>query len=277
MDRRAQARTTRAHYRTPSQKVGVLLGALPYTIPPPHPGKHCPAKLNDVASSTAPTDPVAGGYTFHTLGTIIAGSAAAFAVLSTLLLMLRHATHLSRPAEQLKILRICLLIPVASVVQLVGQAAPAAYFYILPWADMMQALALANFFLLLLELLGPRGGDGGGAAAARGRELFFGGLRVPARRKGGSPRDGLRWYRRKWVAVFQYPVVQLVVSVATDATQAPSVNIYCQNSNKPYFAHLWVSASSLPPPPAPSLSPRCCLWRCEMDRLPGDASRRVGC
>lgn len=152
-----------------------------------------------------------------------------------LVLMFRHATHFSRPREQLKILRICLLIPVATVVQFIGQVVPAAYFYILPWADMMQALALANFFLLMLEFISPHGG-------AAERDIFFAGVQVPPRRKNRPPRDGTTWYRRKWVAVFQYPVVQLAVTIATDVTQAPSINIYCQNSNKPYFAHLWVSA-----------------------------------
>lgn len=196
-------------------------------------------RLTSMAPLTAPTDPIRGNYTFHTIGTIIAGSAAGFAILSILVLMFRHATHFSRPQEQLKILRICLLIPVATLIHLIGQVAPPAYFYILPWADMMQAFALANFFLLLLEFIG--------VPEAAQRELFFGALRVPARRwkggKGRPPRDGLRWYRRKWVAVFQYPVVQFVVSVATDVTQSPRLNIYCENSNKPYFAHLWVGDS----------------------------------
>lgn len=145
--------------------------------------------------------------------------------------MFRHATHFSRPNEQLKILRICLLIPVASLIQFIGQVVPVAYFYILPWADMMQALALANFFLLLLEFISPHETQ---------RDFFFSGLQVPAKRSGRPPRDGLRWYRRKWIAIFQYPVVQFLVSVATDVTQSPKLNIYCENSNKPYFAHLWV-------------------------------------
>lgn len=172
-----------------------------------------------------------GGYTFHELGTIIAGCAAAFAVLSVALLMFRHATHLSRPNEQLKILRICMLIPVTAVVQFIGQVEPETYFYLTPWADVMQALALGNFFLLLLEFISPHG--------SAQRDLFFSGLQVPQKRRGRAPRDGLAWYRRKWILIFQYPIVQLVVSIATDVTQG--INIYCENSSKPYFSHLWVS------------------------------------
>lgn len=38
--------------------------------------------------------------------------------------------------------------------------------------------------------------------------------------------------------IFQYPVVSLAVSIASNITQAAKV--YCIESSKPYFAHLWV-------------------------------------
>lgn len=145
--------------------------------------------------------------------------------------MFRHATHLSKPNEQLKILRICLLIPINCLVQFVGQLAPASYFYLLPWADLMQSFALGNFFLLLLEFISPHDNQ---------RDFFFSGLQVPSKKSGKAPRDGLRWYRRKWMAIFQYPIVQFIVCIATNVTQSPHLNLYCENSNKPYFAHLWV-------------------------------------
>ena len=39
--------------------------------------------------------------------------------------------------------------------------------------------------------------------------------------------------------VFQYPIVSILVGIATDATQA--AHVYCLESSKPRFAHLWVS------------------------------------
>lgn len=44
--------------------------------------------------------------------------------------------------------------------------------------------------------------------------------------------------QKRWIFIFQYPIVSLGVAVATDITQA--AGIYCESSNKPYFAHLWV-------------------------------------
>lgn len=156
--------------------------------------------------------------------------------------MFRHATHLSKPNEQLKILRICLLIPINSAIQFVGQVVPAVYFYIIPWSDMMQSFALGNFFLLMLEFISPHDNQ---------RDFFFSGLQVPSKKSGKAPKDGIKWYRRKWIMVFQYPIVQFVVSIATDVTNSPNLNIYCGNTNKPYFAHLWVSLYMIP-----SISPR---------------------
>lgn len=48
--------------------------------------------------------------------------------------------------------------------------------------------------------------------------------------------------QKKWIAIFQYPVVAFVCAIATDITQA--AGIYCLDSNKPYFAHLWVCHTS---------------------------------
>ncbi|KAF3763451.1 hypothetical protein M406DRAFT_357098 [Cryphonectria parasitica EP155] len=96
---------------------------------------------------------------------------------------------------------------------------------------MMQSMALANFFLLLLEFISPHENQ---------RDFFFSGLQVPSKR-GKAPKNGLKWYKRKWFCVFQYPVVQLLVTIATDVTNSPKINIYCANSNKPYFGHLWLN------------------------------------
>lgn len=96
----------------------------------------------------------------------------------------------------------------------------------------MQSFALGNFFLLLLEFISPHDNQ---------RDFFFSALQVPSRKSGKAPKDGIKWYRRKWIMVFQFPIVQFLVSIATDVTNSPNLNIYCGNTNKPYFAHLWVS------------------------------------
>ena len=46
--------------------------------------------------------PISGTYTFTQLAKYISGAAMGFAVLLSLALIILHATHLSRPAEQIK-------------------------------------------------------------------------------------------------------------------------------------------------------------------------------
>jgi|SRR3569833_24025 len=44
--------------------------------------------------------------------------------------------------------------------------------------------------------------------------------------------------QKKWPMVMQYPIVAVLVALATAFTQAAGV--YCQFESKPYFARLWV-------------------------------------
>lgn len=148
--------------------------------------------------------------------------------------MYQHATHFSKPNEQLKILRISALLPVTSTIMLVGILVPESYFYIHPWADVMQALALGNFFLLMLDFVSPHKHE---------LRSFFGDLKVPALwRPKKPPRHGRAWYKMMHFFVFQFWPVEVGVAVVTDITQIPSINVYCADHNKPQFAHVWVSA-----------------------------------
>ncbi|KAJ5746745.1 hypothetical protein N7520_011927 [Penicillium odoratum] len=49
----------------------------------------------------------------------------------------------------------------------------------------------------------------------------------------------MHFSQKQWIAIFQYPVVALLTSLATDFTQVAGV--YCLDSDKPYFAHIWLT------------------------------------
>lgn len=210
------------------------------------------------------TATLAGGLDFFTINQIVTGSCALFTFLSLLVLMARHATHLSRPNEQLTIMRICCYLPIFAVGCLLEVSFPNAYVYIDPWLDFAQAVALCNFFLMMCQFVSP---------SDERREMFFAALEVPQDKKkdegrrlvlqaaarhhgrailgGGQaatresesevepePVNGLVWYRRMWLSIFQYPVVQAAVAILTAVTE--SRGVYCLVSSSTGFAHLWL-------------------------------------
>ncbi|RAL13081.1 OSTA/TMEM184 family protein, partial [Aspergillus homomorphus CBS 101889] len=185
----------------------------------------CPAEsLSEVASQ-----PFLHDMSFHTFIMILSGACTAFTCLMIFYLMFLHATHLSKPKEQLKIMRICTLLPLYSVLSFIAICAPEAHVYIDPWLDLFQAVALGIFYLLMLELLAP---------SSSRKDMFFAPLAI-APSGTESPAESPGWYRKTWIAIFQYPAVALLASIVTDITQAAGV--YCLESNKPYFAHLWLT------------------------------------
>ncbi|KAK7746487.1 hypothetical protein SLS53_002446 [Cytospora paraplurivora] len=192
------------------------------------------------------TATLAGGYDFFTINQIVTGSCACFTLLSLFILMFRHATHLSRPNEQLNILRISCYLPIFAIGCFLEVSFPNAYMYINPWLDFFQALALCNFFLLMCHFVSPSDSH---------RELFFAGLKVPQKKKRGGrrggrrgrgpepevaeePINGLEWYRKRWLLIFQYPAVQALVGIITAITE--SQGVYCLVNSRAHFAHLWL-------------------------------------
>jgi hypothetical protein len=138
--------------------------------------------------------------------------------------LLLHATHFSKPAEQIKIIRIIALIPVFALVYFLAGAFLDSAIYLQPWADFNESITLASYFLLLVQFLAP---------VPENRDAFFDHLEE---KNGGS---SLKWYRHTWIFVFQYIVISFVVAAATDITQAAGV--YCANGHSSHFAHIWVS------------------------------------
>ncbi|KAK2615780.1 hypothetical protein N8I77_002508 [Diaporthe amygdali] len=196
------------------------------------------------------TAKLAGGYDFFTINQIVTGACACFTLLSLFILMFRHATHLSRPNEQLNILRICCYLPIFAIGCFLEVSFPNAYMYINPWLDFVQSIALCNFFLLMCQFVSP---------SDQHREVFFAALKVPQKKKksrGGrrargrrgdygpepeveeEPINGLEWYRKMWMLIFQYPAVQALVAIFTAIFE--SQGVYCLASSKPYFGHLWL-------------------------------------
>ena len=83
-------------------------------------------------------------------------------------------------------MRICVLIPIYSLCAFISIVAPVAYAYIAPWIDVVQAVALGDFFLLMLEFVTPDQSR---------RDMFFSGLVITQKKAGKEPIDGVTWYK----------------------------------------------------------------------------------
>ncbi|KAJ5272792.1 organic solute transporter Ostalpha-domain-containing protein [Penicillium angulare] len=187
-----------------------------------------------------------GGITFHTLAVYLC---AIFTVLASILagiIMLGHATHYSNPAEQRHIIRILFMIPIYSITGFL-----CVYFYRYSvYYDLIgncyEPFAIASFFALLSSYIAPD---------LHSQKEYFRTI-VPvnwvwplnwfqkcccgSRDKGvwRKPRSGLTWFNVIWIGVFQYCILRVVLTVIAVAAEA--ADRYCQNSDSPKFAHIWV-------------------------------------
>ncbi|KAL4791935.1 organic solute transporter Ostalpha-domain-containing protein [Aspergillus venezuelensis] len=187
----------------------------------------CPATA---AYDVEATKPFVGTLSFHHFNKILSGACVGIVCLAISILMLRHATHLSKPQEQIKIMKICLLLPLYSITSFLAICFPTAAVSITPWMEVYQALALGSFFLLLCEFLSvDHAGD---------VDEFFK-TYEPPQKPGKSGVTGIDWLGKQWLAIWQYPIVALVVAIATDITEA--LDVYCLESNNVHFAHIWLT------------------------------------
>ncbi|OLN88154.1 Transmembrane protein 184C [Colletotrichum chlorophyti] len=170
---------------------------------------------------------------FSKFNVILSGSFTAASCLIIFALMFLHATHLSKSNEQIKILRISLIIPFWSIVSFLSVCFPEAEVYLHPWLEFVQSICLGTFFLLLCEFV---------SSSAEHRDVFFAALTVKNKTAPNGEENGLPWFRRMWFFVFQYPVVSMAVAILTAITQAAGV--YCEFATKTHFAKLWLGIIS---------------------------------
>ncbi|KPM45983.1 hypothetical protein AK830_g457 [Neonectria ditissima] len=189
-------------------------------------------------------------FTFHELARLIAAASTGVAVLLSLYLIWRHALSYTKPREQRHIIRILFMVPVYSVSSLLQIIWYEQAVYIAVVAHCYEAFALAAFFALVCHYVAPD---------VHAQKAFFRDmtpvrpwiwpLRAFARCCGGqrgpwrTPRSGLTWFNICWVAVYQYCFVRVASAVVAVAAQA--AGRYCESSNSPAFANIWLSAVNM--------------------------------
>ncbi|GAW11498.1 hypothetical protein ANO14919_008440 [Xylariales sp. No.14919] len=195
-----------------------------------------------------PTEPIAGSKDFYHVNVIVSGALAIFSTLMVLALIWRHATNMSRPREQLHIIRICLLLPIFAVVLWVGIYIPATYVYLYSVVVFCEPITLICFFLFICETLAapvltsspsPSPLPSLASPPSR-RSIFLSPLVTRARRLGVPLTDArvFNIFRRNWIGVAQGIPVAWAVAVAAIATEAAGV--YCLTAHDAHHAHIFL-------------------------------------
>ncbi|KAL4807761.1 organic solute transporter Ostalpha-domain-containing protein [Aspergillus unguis] len=187
-----------------------------------------------------------GGLTFHDLCVIVVGAFAIVAGIISFYLIMRHATHYSKPIEQRHTIRILLMIPIYSLVAWLSTYyyKHAVYFDVL--GDCYEAFTISAFFALLCHYIAPD---------LHSQKEYFRGIQPKnwvwpltwlQKIWGGKdgiwrvPRSGLTWFNVIWVGVFQYCLLRVLMTIVAVVTQ--KFDLYCESSLNPAFSHIWVLA-----------------------------------
>lgn len=190
---------------------------------------------------------IVGPLTFHDLALIVSGGCAIIAIFLSVYLAFMHAINYTKPNEQRHIIRILFMVPVYSVSCFlqVYYYYHAVYFQVL--SDCYEAFAIASFFALMCSYVGPD---------LHEQKEFFrnmypikkwvwpvnwfaaccGGQRGPWR----TPKSGLTWFNINWIGIYHYCVIRVAMTIIAVVTQY--FERYCESSNSPAFAHIWILA-----------------------------------
>ncbi|KXG49804.1 Organic solute transporter Ost-alpha [Penicillium griseofulvum] len=183
-----------------------------------------------------------GGITFHALALLVGGACAIIACIVSLVLILLHATHYSKPIEQRHIIRILFMVPVYSLVAWLSIFFyhDAVYFKVL--GDCYEAFCISAFFSLMCHYIAPD---------LHSQKDYFRGIQPKewlwplswlqkccgGERIWRTPRSGLTWFNIVWVGVFQYCLMRVLMTIVAVVAQA--FGVYCEESLSPAFAHIW--------------------------------------
>ncbi|KAI2624279.1 DUF300-domain-containing protein [Hypoxylon sp. NC1633] len=203
----------------------------------------CNSTLEDMRIGSE--EKIAGPLTFHQLALIIAGAATIISYIASFYLMWRHALNYTKPFEQRHIIRILFMVPVysTSAFLCIWYYWHAVYFQVI--SDCYEAFAIASFFALMCHYVAPD---------LHEQKEFFrhmrpvkpwvlpvnwfakccGGERGPWR----TPKSGLTWFNIIWIGIYHYCFIRVAMTITAVATQY--FERYCESSNSPVFAHIWV-------------------------------------
>ncbi|KAI9713527.1 MAG: hypothetical protein M1820_000909 [Bogoriella megaspora] len=196
-----------------------------------------PTSTSTSSSSTCPplpySDPpqaIAGGLTLQHIFLICAGACTLCTFIISRFLVFKHLHRYTYPDEQRQIVRVVVTPIWFSVVSLWSIAFYEAADYLTPIANIYESFALTALFLLFVNYVAPDPVT---------RDAFFNNLPMKDRKGNETGLGSLGWFRKSWAIVFAYPLIFFFLSIVEWITLG--IGKYCANSNKPKFAHIWIT------------------------------------
>ncbi|CAI7677830.1 unnamed protein product [Penicillium pancosmium] len=173
--------------------------------------------------------PFVGNLTFYHFNMIVSGISTAIVLFVMFGLMGRHAMRMSNPQEQLKIMRICNLLPSYQVLSFASICFPNSYIYLQGYTEVFNGIALYSFLMLLCDFMAP---------TDQSKVEFFSSLETKRQWQPKKKRNGLAFLKLTWWSVLQYPLITLGTAVSQTVTQA--LHVYCLSSMAPHYSHVWL-------------------------------------
>jgi hypothetical protein len=169
----------------------------------------------------------------HNILLIISAASTAITLISSMTLITLHLLRYSAPKEQRQVVRIVFAPFVFALVSLAEIYNYSIARYIDPISSFYEAICICALFLLYIQFAAPAATVGN---ATFGEELFdaIKGQQETTAKKGKG-----NWPRTTWIAVFQYPITEIVAIVILEATEAKGT--YCSSSLRPRYGHFWHS------------------------------------
>lgn len=161
----------------------------------------------------------------HTPMLLLSLACTAVTLASSITLITFHLRRYRAPKEQRQIIRILFAPFVFAIVSLAEILDYRIAVYIDPISELYEAFCLCGLYLLYIQFATPAG--------TFGEDMFMAMKQAEETNKQGNA----RWPKISWIAVFQFPITDIIAIIILEATEASGT--YCANSLSPKFGHLW--------------------------------------
>lgn len=163
--------------------------------------------------------------TSHTPLVLLSLACTAVTLISSITLITFHLRRYRAPKEQRQIIRILFAPFIFAIVSLAEILNYRIAVYIDPISELYEAFCLCALYLLYIQFATPSG--------TFGEDMF---TAMKQAEETETPEDS-KWPKFSWIAVFQFPVTDILAIIILEATEASGT--YCLSSLSPKYGHIW--------------------------------------